>query len=69
VTWPVYFDGNAAKNDFSPKLNATGVPRLYVFDQKGMLQTIPQGTPVSFLSPNVPLNQLEGLLKKLLSIK
>lgn len=69
VTCPVYFDGNGAKNDFSPKLNATSVPRLYVFDQKGMLQTIPQGTPVAFLSPNVPPNQLEGLLKKLLAIK
>jgi peroxiredoxin len=69
IAWPVYFDGKGAKGDFSAKLNATSVPRLYVFDQKGVLQTNPQGAPVAMLTPNLPLNQLEGLLKKLLGIK
>jgi peroxiredoxin len=69
IAWPVYFDGKGAKGDFSAKLNATSVPRLYVFDQKGILQTNPQGAPVAMLTPNLPLNQLEGLLKKLLGIK
>ena len=63
---PVYYDGKQAKNEFSPKLNVTSVPRLLVFDQKGILQSIPSGASYT---TNVPLNQLEGLTKKLLNIK
>jgi peroxiredoxin len=69
IAFPVYFDGKGAKNDFSPKLNATAVPRLYVFDQKGILQTLPQGQPIGKLTPDVPMNQLEGLLKRLYGVK
>lgn len=69
IAWPVYFDGKMAKNDFSPKLNATGVPRLYIFDQKGILQTGIQGTQVGRVSPDWPQNQLEGKVKQLLGIK
>src|SRR5688572_19387034 len=43
ITWPVHFDGNGAKGEFGTKLNATGVPRLYIFDQKGILQTTLSG--------------------------
>src|SRR5258707_1059369 len=39
IKWPVYFDGQAAKNDFAPKLNATSSPRLMIFDQGGILQS------------------------------
>jgi cytochrome oxidase Cu insertion factor (SCO1/SenC/PrrC family) len=69
VTFPVYFDGKQAKNAFSPKLNVYSVPRLYVFDQKGILQTTIQGSPVGRLQPDLPQNQLEGMVKKLLGIK
>jgi len=69
IAFPVYFDGKGAKNDFSPKLNATAVPRLYVFDLKGILQTLPQGQPIGKLTPDVPMNQLEGLLKRLYGVK
>jgi peroxiredoxin len=69
ITWPVYFDGKAAKNDFSPKLNATNVPRLYLFDQKGILQTTLQGNPVASITPNWPQNQVEPKVKALLGIK
>jgi peroxiredoxin len=67
IPWPVYFDGKQAKNSFSPKLNVYSVPRLYVFDQKGILQTPFQGTPVGRLQPDLPMNQLENLLKHLLT--
>ncbi len=69
IPFPVYFDGKQAKNDFSPKLNVFSVPRLFVFDQKGILQTTIQGSPVGKLQPDLPQNQLEGMVKKLLGIK
>jgi peroxiredoxin len=69
ITWPVYFDGKGAKNDFSPKLGVTSVPRLLVFDQKGILQTTMQGNPVGRLQADLPPNQLEGMTKRLLGIK
>jgi hypothetical protein len=69
MPWPVHFDGNGPKNSFSPKLNATGVPRLYLFDQKGILQTGLQGVPVARVSPDWPMNQLEGKVKQMLGIK
>jgi peroxiredoxin len=69
ITWPVYFDGKGAKNDICPKLNITSVPKLVVFDQKGILQTTMQGNPVGRLQPDLPPNQLEGMTKKLLGIK
>ncbi len=69
IAWPVHFDGKAAKNAFSPKINANSVPRLYIFDQKGILQTGLQGAPVARISPDWPQNQLEGKVKQLLGIK
>lgn len=71
VAWPVYFDGKAAKNEFSPKLNAGSVPRLYLFDQKGILQTIPLGSPIANLTPNLAnnMNVVEPQVKRLLGIK
>jgi peroxiredoxin len=69
IAWPVYFDGKGAKNDFSPKLGVSSVPRLLVFDQKGLLQTTMQGSPVGRLQADLPPNQLEGMTKKLLGIK
>ncbi len=69
VNVPIYFDGKIYKNDFSPKLNVYGVPRLMVFDQKGILQTTIQGGPVGRLQADLPQNQLEGMIKRLLNIK
>lgn len=69
LPWPVYFDGKGAQNGFSPKLNATGVPRLYLFDQKGILQTGLQGSPVLRVSPDWPQNQVEGKVRQMLGIK
>ncbi len=69
INFPVHFDGKGAKNDFAPKLNVTGVPRLLVFDQKGILQTTLQGAPVGRIVADLPQNQLEGLVKRLLGIK
>jgi peroxiredoxin len=69
ITWPVYFDGKGPKNDFAPKLGVTSVPRLLVFDQKGILQTTMQGSPVGRLQADLPPNQLEGMTKRLLGIK
>lgn len=69
ITWPVHFDGQGTKNAFAPKLNVTGAPRLYVFDQKGILQTVLVGAPVARISPDVPQNQVEPLVKKLLGVK
>ncbi|MEO6244246.1 MAG: TlpA disulfide reductase family protein, partial [Opitutaceae bacterium] len=63
LKWPVHFDGKGAKNAFAPKLNVTGVPALLLFDQKGILQTSMQGLT---LTPNLPANQIEGQLKRLL---
>jgi len=69
VNVPVHYDGKIYKNDFGPKLNVYGVPRLMVFDQKGILQTTIQGGPVGRLQADLPQNQLEGMVKKLLNIK
>jgi hypothetical protein len=40
-----------------------------VFDQKGILQTTMQGSPVGRLQADLPPNQLEGMTKRLLGIK
>jgi peroxiredoxin len=69
VTFPVYYDGKGSKNSFSPKLNVYSVPRLLVFDQKGILQTTVQGSPVGKLQADLPVNQLEGMTKRLLGLK
>lgn len=69
VTFPVYFDGKGTKNDFGPKLNVWSVPRLMVFDQKGILFTTVSGSPVGRLTPNLEVNQLEGVTKALLAKK
>ena len=69
VAWPVYFDGKGAKNDFAPKINATSVPRIYILDQKGILQTTLAGTPVARVTPDFPTNQVEGKIKQLLGVK
>lgn len=66
LAWPVHYDGKGAKADFAAKLNITGVPALLVLDQKGMLQSTMQGTT---LTVNLPVNQLEGQVKRLLGIK
>lgn len=66
MVWPVYFDGKGAKNDFSPKLNADRAPMLMVFDQKGIVQVAFQNTR---LTHDLPANQLEPQVKKLLGIK
>ncbi|WP_414664074.1 TlpA disulfide reductase family protein [Horticoccus sp. 23ND18S-11] len=69
ITWPVHFDGKGAANDFARKLNANSVPRLYVFDQKGILQMSFQGSPVKSYTSNLPVDQLEPTVKRLLNIK
>jgi peroxiredoxin len=69
IAWPVYYDGKGAKNDFAPKINATGTPRLYIFDQKGILQMTLAGSPVARVTADFPQNQLEGKVKQLLGIK
>lgn len=70
VNWPVYFDGKAAKNAFSPKLNAhnSNLPRVYLFDKTGVLHTVvlPGSNAVS---ATVPMNQLEPNVKRLLGVK
>lgn len=53
-TWPVYFDGKEAKNEWAVKLNVTKGNALVVFDKKGLL-----------VSNNLPTNQLETALQKL----
>lgn len=69
LPWPVHFDGNGPKNSFSPKLNATSVPRLYLFDQKGILQTGLQGTPIARVTPDWPMNGVEREVRRMLGIK
>lgn len=66
IAFPVHFDGKGAKTEFAAKLNISNVPALLVFDQKGMLLHSLQGT---FLTINLPVNQLEGQVKRLLGIK
>ncbi len=63
IKWPVHFDGKGAKNPFASKLNITGVPALLILDQKGMLQASMQGLN---LTVNLPTNQIENPVKKLL---
>ena len=58
IAMPVYFDGKGAKNDFAPKLNITREPALALFDQKGIL-----------FSRDLPANQLEFQVKRMLGIK
>jgi peroxiredoxin len=65
VNLPVYFDGKGAKADFVAKLNVNNVPRLLVFDQKGILYTTILGSPIGQLTPNLDVNQLEGIFKTL----
>ena len=65
VNVPVYFDGKGTKNDFGPKLNVWGVPRLVMFDQKGVLFTTISGNPVGQWTPNLEVNQVEGVFKSL----
>lgn len=65
---PVYFDGKGTKNEFAAKLNAN-VGNIFVFDQKGILQSGFQGNAPSRLEANLPQNQLEGAVKRLLGIK
>jgi peroxiredoxin len=55
VAFPVYFDGKGSRNEFGSRLNYTSVPRLALFDQKGVL---------AFHDLNA--NQLEGAVKRLL---
>jgi peroxiredoxin len=69
LPWPVHFDGKGAKTDLAAKLNATGVPRMYILDQKGVLQTAVHGTPLVRITADTPLNLLEFQVKKLLGIK
>ena len=66
IAWPVHYDGKGAKNDLAAKLNITGVPALLVIDQKGILQTTMQGTT---LTMNLPFNQLDGQVRRLLGVK
>lgn len=66
IAWPVHFDGKGAKTEFATKLGINDVPRLLVFDQKGMLQHTMQGTS---LTVNLPVNQLEFQVKRMLGIK
>lgn len=68
VNVPVYFDGKQAKNDFAPKLNVTGVPRLLLFSPEGTLQASPMG---GLLSTNYSgnLGAFEAEVKKMLKIK
>jgi len=66
IAWPVHYDGQGAKTEFAAKLNITGVPALLLFDQKGMLLHTMQGTN---LTVNLPVNQLEWQVKRMLGIK
>ena len=66
ISWPVHFDGKGAKAEFAAKLNITGVPALLVFDQKGMLLHTMQGTN---LTVNLPVNQLDGQVRRMFGIK
>jgi len=66
IAWPVHYDGKGSKNDLIAKLNVTGAPALLLLDQKGMLQHTMQGTN---LTVNLPVNQVEGQVKRMLGIK
>jgi alkyl hydroperoxide reductase subunit AhpC len=69
VAWPVGFDGKGAKGEFGTKLNATGVPRFYLLDQKGILQVALSEERVARVTPDIPSRQIEGKIKQLLNIK
>jgi peroxiredoxin len=58
VKFPVYFDGKGSKAEFAAKLAATNVPRIVIFDQKGIMKT-----------NNLQVAQLEPTVKQLLNIK
>jgi peroxiredoxin len=58
ISWPQYFDGNGAANDFAPKLNITSAPALVMFDKTGTLATTA-----------VRLNNLEKDLRASFGIK
>ncbi len=66
ITWPVHFDGKGSKAEFATKLGITDASRLLVFDQKGMLQHTMQGINLTI---NLPVNQLELQVKRMLGIK
>ncbi len=66
IPFPVHYDGKGNKNELAAKLGITDVNRLLVIDQKGMLQASMQGNNLTI---NLPLNQLEGNIKRLLNIK
>lgn len=68
INLPVYFDGKGTKNEFGAKLNAN-VGNLFVFDQKGILQSTFQGNAPTQLRADLPQNQLENTVKRLLGIK
>jgi peroxiredoxin len=69
IAWPVYFDGKGAKGEFGTKLNATGVPRFYLLDQKGILQVTFSEEKVARVTPDFTTRQIEGRIKQLLNIK
>jgi cytochrome oxidase Cu insertion factor (SCO1/SenC/PrrC family) len=58
IKWPVYFDGQGNKSEFATKLAATSVPRVVIFDQKGIMK-----------SNNLQVAQLEPAVKQLLATK
>lgn len=58
LSFPTHFDGAGVKTAFVAKLGVTGPGRLVVFDKKGLLQ-----------SNNLPVNQLDGAVQKLLQAK
>ncbi len=66
IAFPIHFDGKGNKTEFAAKLGVTDVNRLLIIDQKGMLQATMQGTNLTI---NLPVNQLEGTIKRLLGVK
>jgi peroxiredoxin len=69
ITWPVYFDGKQAKNEFSPKLNVTSVPRLLLFDKNGILQSVIPPGSTTLTTHHLPLNVFDVQVRKLLGLK
>lgn len=67
VAWPVHFDGKQGKDQFAPKLNVTGVPRLLLFDKAGMLQTTIVNNMMT--SNFLPLNVADVQIKRMLGLK
>jgi predicted outer membrane protein len=58
IAFPVYFDGKEAKNDWSPKLNISSVPRIAFFDPKGIL-----------LNNNLAANRVDTEVKRIFKIR